>query len=60
MSQSNESAIVGDSFKQKVEEHLTQALDADTPETKNYHIRSALQLCVVAEVSTGVEQSQME
>jgi hypothetical protein len=40
--------------------HLKQALEADRPEIKNYHIRSALQLRVVSEASVYTDQSRQE
>lgn len=33
---------------ERVEEHLNRALDADSSATKNYHIRTALQLLDVS------------
>ncbi|MFB6233059.1 MAG: hypothetical protein ABEH61_02255 [Haloarculaceae archaeon] len=48
----------GGSVEQKIESHLTQALAADSPDAKNYHIRSALQLCVVRERTSESSPSQ--
>lgn len=43
------SATGEDSLEQRVDDHLSRALEAESPDVENYHIRSAQQLLVVLE-----------
>jgi hypothetical protein len=40
-------SLTEDDVRRRVSRHLEDALDADQPSEKNYHIRSALQRLVV-------------
>jgi hypothetical protein len=46
------------SFMKQAENHLQEALDADESAMKDYHIRSALQVCVFDE--TGITAGHSE
>jgi hypothetical protein len=48
MAQSDNSAAAETPVEQKIEDHLSRALETESSEKKNYHIRSALQLYVVS------------
>lgn len=47
MTQAHSPTIDQERLRQKTENCLTQALEADTPAAKNYHIRQALQYCTI-------------
>jgi hypothetical protein len=47
MTQTHSPTIDNDRLREKAEDSLTQALEADTPAAKNYHIRQALQYCTI-------------
>ena len=48
------------SLQKQAEEHLKQALEADSPGTKNFHIRSALQFAECMEATDQAERSKTD
>jgi len=48
------------SLEKQAEAHLKQALEADSPEEKDFHIRSALQFGECIEAAEQVEHAQTD
>jgi len=48
------------SLEKQAETHLKQALQADSSEMKNFHIRSALQFGECIEAAEQVEHAQID
>lgn len=47
MAQTRSPSIDQERRSEQVQDHLYQALEAETPAEKNYHVRCALQYCVI-------------
>lgn len=47
MTQTHSPTVDQERLREQIHDSLTAALEADTPEMKNYHIRHALQYCVI-------------
>jgi hypothetical protein len=60
MKQREVSRIGRSSLEQALDDELAQALEADAQNTKNYHIRSARQLCVIMEARKEAARPQTE
>lgn len=43
----------------EIEGHLQDALEANSAKTKNYHIRTALQVCIISDTAEQTERSQV-